>query len=273
MHYKTIEVSLSQSGLGTLTLSRPEVHNAFGDAMIAELNHALEALAKEPTLRVLTLKSSGKNFSAGADLNWMRAMAANTREENLIDAGKLADLMQRLDTFPVPTLALVKGAALGGALGLIACCDIALAEPEATFCLSEVKIGLVPAIISPYLLRAIGERACRRYFLSAERFDALSAQKLGLVHEVSEPEGLESLANSLITQLLQNSPQALRTAKNLLREVHGHALTPALITRTSEYIADIRVSPEGQEGLSAFLEKRPASWQRPKPHGENVDVQ
>lgn len=253
--------------VGVLRLNRPELHNAFGDLMIAELIQALDALAAMPNLRVLLLESTGKNFSAGADLNWMRAMAQKDYQQNLTDAGALALLMQKLNSFPLPVIALVQGAAFGGAVGLVACCDIAIATPKASFCLSEVKIGLIPAVISPYVVRAIGERASRRYFTTAERFDAATALQLGLVSEIAESEeqaDLRAKAQPLINAIIANSPQAVVAAKALVAYVADAPLTPDTIAETSRRIAAIRVSPEGQEGLTAFLDKRTPAWQQPE---------
>ena len=261
-NYTTITTSVNSSGVAELVLNRAEVHNAFDDSMIGELISALKSLAANPAVRVLLLKSLGKNFSAGADLNWMRSMAEKNYQQNLADAGQLAELMRQLDTFPAPTIALVQGAAFGGALGLVSCCDIAVAEQGASFCLSEVKIGLIPAVISPYVMRAIGERASRRYFLTAERFDAATALNLGLVHQLVEAGGLSEAAEHFVGTLLNNSPAALRSAKELMAAVHNQPINQRLINNTSERIATIRVSNEGQEGLTAFLQKRTPAWIR-----------
>jgi methylglutaconyl-CoA hydratase len=250
--------------VGVLQLNRPELHNAFGDRMIAELITALDALAALPDLRVLLLTSTGKSFSAGADLNWMRDMAQKDFQQNLTDAAALATLMQKLNSFPVPVITLVQGAAFGGAVGLVACCDIAIATPKASFCLSEVKIGLIPAVISPYVLRAIGERASRRYFTTAERFDAATAQALGLISEITatdEPTALRARAQMIIDAIVANSPQAVQAAKTLVAFVADQPLSTDTIAETSRRIAAIRVSAEGQEGLSAFLDKRTPAWQ------------
>lgn len=256
--------------VGVLTLNRPELHNAFGDRMISELNHALGELASESDIRVLLLTSTGKSFSAGADLNWMRAMAQKNFAENLQDAGELARLMQTLNEFKVPTIALVQGAAFGGAVGLAACCDMVVAGPKASFCLSEVKIGLIPAVISPYVVRAIGERASRRYFTTAERFDAQTAHALGLVSELvvdEAPEALRLAAQPLIDAIVANSPAAVEAAKQLVAFVANSPIDANTIAETSKRIAAIRVSSEGQEGLSAFLDKRTPAWtQAPKGH-------
>ncbi|WP_348732311.1 enoyl-CoA hydratase-related protein [Rheinheimera texasensis] len=265
--------------VGVLRLNRPELHNAFGDLMIAELIQALDALAAMPNLRVLLLVSTGKNFSAGADLNWMRAMAQKDYQQNLTDAGALALLMQKLNSFPLPVIALVQGAAFGGAVGLVACCDMAVATPKASFCLSEVKIGLIPAVISPYVVRAIGERASRRYFTTAERFDAATALQLGLISEIAvsdiagseEQADLRAKAQPLINAIIANSPQAVVAAKALVAYVADASLTPDTIAETSCRIAAIRVSPEGQEGLTAFLDKRTPAWQQPTSAGQTEE--
>ncbi len=260
--------------VGVLRLNRPELHNAFGDLMIAELIQALDALAAMPGLRVLLLESTGKNFSAGADLNWMRAMAQKDYQQNLTDAGALALLMQKLNSFPLPVIALVQGAAFGGAVGLVACCDMAIATPKASFCLSEVKIGLIPAVISPYVVRAIGERASRRYFTTAERFDAQTALQLGLVSEIAgteEQADLRVKAQPLINAIIANSPQAVVAAKALVAYVADAPIAPDTIAETSRRIAAIRVSAEGQEGLTAFLDKRTPAWQQPTSAGQTEE--
>lgn len=265
--------------IGVLRLNRPELHNAFGDLMIAELIQALDALAAMPGLRLLLLESTGKNFSAGADLNWMRAMAQKDYQQNLTDAGALALLMQKLNSFPLPVIALVQGAAFGGAVGLVACCDMAIATPKASFCLSEVKIGLIPAVISPYVVRAIGERASRRYFTTAERFDAATALQLGLISEIAgsdlagtdEQADLRAKAQPLINAIIANSPQAVVAAKALVAYVADAPLAPDTIAETSRRIAAIRVSSEGQEGLTAFLDKRTPAWQQPTNAGQTEE--
>ena len=257
-HYT--EISIDSRGVANLILNRPEVHNAFDDQMIAELIRVLDQLAADDKVKVLTLSARGKNFSAGADLNWMRSMAQKNYQQNLDDANELAALMHKLDQFPKPTIALVQGAAFGGAVGLVACCDMALAEQGASFCLSEVKIGLIPAVISPYVMRALGERQCRRYFLTAERFSADSALTMGLLHQVVAAGELASQAESLIASLLQNSPAAVSAAKALLHNIYNRKISNNVIAHTTQAIAEIRVSAEGQEGLTAFLEKRKPAW-------------
>lgn len=260
-NFNYISTSIDPRGVAQLVLNRPEVHNAFDDTMIQELIQALDLFAENPEVRVLLLRSSGKNFSAGADLGWMRSMADKNYSENLLDAGELAKLMQKLDNFPAPTIALVQGAAFGGAVGLVACCDIAIASDKASFCLSEVKIGLMPAVISPYVVRAIGERASRRYFLTAERFFAAEALHLGLLHQVVSDDELHGVSDAMVQTLLANSPAAVKAAKHLIFTVANQPTTQALIDETSRRIAAIRVSGEGQEGLSAFLQKRTPAWQ------------
>jgi methylglutaconyl-CoA hydratase len=247
-------------GVATLTLNRAERHNAFDDVLIDEFNRLLDHLASEESCRVLVLRATGKSFSAGADLNWMRRMADYDRLQNHDDAMQLARLMKSLNDFPHPSLALVQGSAFGGGVGLVACCDVALASTRASFCLSEVRLGLVPAVISPYVIRAIGERAARRYFVTAERFDTLQAQALGLVHEVVEADQLDEAGAQIINEILKGGPAAQSAAKKLIGEVAQRLLDEALLNHTAETIATIRASDEGREGLGAFLQKRPASW-------------
>jgi len=245
-------------GVARLSLNRPDVHNAFDDVMIAELIAALNSAENDDAVRVLVLQSAGKNFSAGADLNWMRSMADKDYQQNIDDAGELSLLMQRLDELSKPTIALVQGAAFGGAVGLAACCDMVLAQPKTSFCLSEVKIGLIPAVISPYVVKAIGERQSRRYMLTAERFFAEQALALGLVHRIVDD--FEPALAEWLDALLNNSPQALDACKSLIANVGSRPIDASVRKHTIEAIAKIRVSDEGQEGLSAFLEKRPAAW-------------
>ena len=255
---KYTELDINSQGVATLTLNRPDVHNAFDDVMIAELLKALKEVEESDSARVLVLRSEGKNFSAGADLNWMRSMADKNYQQNVDDAGELGRLMERLDLLSKPSIALVQGAAFGGAVGLAACCDIVLAQPRSSFCLSEVKIGLIPAVISPYVVRTIGERQSRRYMLTAERFFADKAQELGLVNDVVED--FDEPLNKLLEALLANSPQAVGACKKLIRNVGSRPIDKDVREHTIKAIAEIRVSDEGQEGLSAFLEKRPAAW-------------
>jgi methylglutaconyl-CoA hydratase len=253
--------SLDERGIATLTLNRPEVHNAFDDALISELNTALAYYSLHPDVRLLVLRSTGKSFSAGADLAWMQRMASYSQEENLRDAGELERLMAAIYNFPRPTLAVVQGAAYGGAVGLISCCDIAIGSDKATFSLSEAKLGLAPAVISPYVIAAIGTRQASRYFLTAERFSAERAEAIGLLHECVAPEVLEGSVSSLVDTLLANGPIALMACKTIIRKI-GHASSTDIRVFTTELIAGLRTSVEGQEGLRAFLEKRAPGWQK-----------
>lgn len=247
-------------GVATVTLNRPDRHNAFDDALIAALTQVLRELDADDSVTVVVLAGAGKSFSAGADLNWMRRMADYGREENLADAEALAALMETLNGLDKPTIARVQGAAFGGGVGLVACCDIAIAADTASFCLSEVRLGLIPAVISPYVVTAIGERAARRYFVTAERFDAREAHRLGLVHEVVPAAGLDARVDALLAQLRQNGPRAMAAAKDLARAVSRGPIGPEMIRDTARRIAEIRSSAEGREGVAAFLEKRKPRW-------------
>jgi methylglutaconyl-CoA hydratase len=250
-----------QGPVGLVTMNRPDRHNAFDDVLIAELTEALRSMEAEDGIRVIVLSGAGKSFSAGADLNWMKRMAGFSMDENRRDAMGLATLMRTLAHLRKPTLARVQGAAYGGGVGLLACCDIAVAAQSATFSLSEARLGLIPAVISPYVVAAIGERAARRYFLTAERFDAAEAWRIGLVHElVGDHESLDDRIGEIVDAMLACSPSAQREAKDLIRAVASRPVTSELIQDTAERIAKIRSSPEGREGVAAFLEKRRASW-------------
>ncbi len=248
--------------VATITLNRPELHNAFDEAMIAELTAALERVSKQPGLRVVRLAAAGESFSAGADLDWMRRMAANSEGENRADAERLARLLHKLATLPKPTIALVQGAAYGGGVGLVAACDIVLAAEGARFGLTEVRLGLVPAVISPYVIGAVGARWARRLFLTAERFDAELAQRIGLVHELVPADRLEMRANEIVAMLREGAPRAQAEAKNLIAQVAGDVADEFLIGHTSALIARIRAAPEAREGVAAFLEKRKPAWRR-----------
>lgn len=259
---KSIEIT-TQSGVARVTLNQPEKHNAFDDAVIQELTSAFKAIDADDSVQVMVLAANGKSFSAGADLSWMKRMASYGHDENVNDARALASMLKVLNNLSKPTIARVQGAAFGGAVGLVSCCDMAIASERAVFCLSEVKIGLIPATISPYVIDAIGQRAARRYFLTAERFSAAQALALGLVNEVCEENQLDSNINKLVNSLNANSPQALAQAKQLVFDVHSSPIDDALIEDTCQRIASIRVSTEGQEGLNAFLEKRRPNWVKP----------
>ena len=261
MNDTSILTRIYDAGRATLTMNRPELHNAFDERFVALLTASLLQLEADPAVRLVVLAASGKSFSAGADLNDMRRMADNSREQNLADAMRIAELMRTLNSLSKPTVALVQGAAYGGGVGLTSCCDIAIATARATFCVSEVKLGLIPAVISPYVLAAIGARAARRYFLTAEILDAAEAYRLGLVHEVvNDDQGLAAAADRVTTQLLKNGPCAMAAAKKLIAAVSGRLVDDALIADTAGRIADRRASTEGREGLSAFLEKRKPAW-------------
>ena len=247
-------------GVARITLNNPDKHNAFDDQIIGQLTEAFVAIASNSDVRVMVLGSEGKSFSAGADLEWMKRMASYSYDENLRDASALALMLKTLNQMPQPTIARVQGAAFGGAVGLVSCCDMAVAATNASFSLSEVKIGLVPATISPYVIAAIGERWARRYFLTAERFDAQRAMQIGLVNEAVNAEQLDQQINSLIEALLVNGPEAVMAAKQLVFDVSGKPIDQNLIDHSCEVIAAIRVSEQGQEGLNAFLEKRKPHW-------------
>lgn len=251
----TVSTSIDADGVARVTLQRPEKHNAFDDAMVAELRSAFDQLAEKGDVRVVVLASTGKNFSAGADLAWMQRMAEYDYEHNLQDARALAGMLKALHDLPQPTIARVQGAAFGGAVGLVSCCDMAVADERASFCLSEVKIGLIPATISPYVIKAMGERAARRYFTTAERFSAATARTIGLVSEVAPSAELDAMLQQLIDSLLQNKPLAVRAAKQLVAATAGRDITSQLIEDTCVRIAKIRVSVEAQAGLSVFLSK------------------
>ncbi len=254
-----LKQELDSRGVARLTLNRPEVHNAFDDALIAELTAALEALGGDAKVRAVVLAAEGKSFSAGADLGWMKRMAGYGEAENLADARALARLMETLDRLPKPTVARVQGAAFGGGVGLVACCDIAVASEAARFMLSEVKLGLIPAVISPYVVKAIGQRAARRYFLTAERFDAGEALQFGLLHRVVPAEALDAAVEDVLAALLQSGPAAVAAAKDLVFAV-DRPLEAAVIEDTARRIAAIRVGAEGREGIHAFLDKRKPVW-------------
>ena len=246
--------------LARLRLERPELHNAFAAALISALTSALGQLADDAQVRVVVLEGSGRSFSAGAALNWMRGMASADEATNREDALALARLMRALDELPKPTIARVHGAALGGGVGLVACCDIAIGVPEAKFGLTEARLGLLPAVISPYVIAAIGSRQARRWFATGEVFDAQAAQRMGLLHEVVPAAELDDAVQRQVALLLKAGPVATAQAKTLVRSVQAHVDRDALDAATADLIAALRVSPEGQEGLAAFLDKRPPAW-------------
>jgi methylglutaconyl-CoA hydratase len=249
-----------QGGVARITLDRPELRNAFDDALIASLTRAFLEVENDKAIRVLVLAGNGPAFCAGADLNWMKRMAAYGYEENLADARALADMLAALDRMPKPTIARVHGPVFAGGTGLVAACDIAVGTPEAKFCLSEAKLGLSPATISPYVIRAMGERMARRYFLTAEVFDAEEAYRIGMLSALVPPESLDALIDSLVKHLVAGGPEAQAKIKDLIRAVAKRPVDEALRADTAKRIAEIRVSPEGKEGIASFLETRKASW-------------
>jgi methylglutaconyl-CoA hydratase len=261
---RPIQLSIDGEGVATLTLNRPEVHNAFDDHLIAGLTTRLRELDHTADVRVVVLAGNGKSFSAGADLNWMKRMAGFSEGENLRDAVALADLLHTLSALTKPTVARVQGAAYGGGVGLVAACDIAVASLSASFSLSEVRLGLIPAVISPYVIAAIGERQARRYFLTAERFDAQEALRIGLVHMVVEEAQLDEAVRGLVGHLSKGGPRAQAAAKALISAVTNRPIDRKLVEDTADRIARIRVTAEGKEGVAAFLEKRPAGWVKPQ---------
>jgi len=261
-----------QGRVGRVILNRPERHNAFDDSLIAELTDALRTIEADEGVRVVILESTGKSFSAGADLEWMRRVASAPKQANRDDAMALAALMRTLAELRKPTIARVQGAAYGGGVGLVACCDIAVAATRARFALSEVKLGLIPAVISPYVVAAIGQRAARRYFLTGEILEASEAWRLGLVHELADDDSaLDGKIACLVEALLACAPGARAECKSLIRAVAGRPVTLDLIQDTAERIAKVRSSPEGMEGVGAFLEKRRASWVPAEPAPRKQD--
>ncbi len=258
-NYKSLLVDIKQH-VATVTLNRPEIRNAFNDEMIAELTAVFKTLGANADVRVIVLAAAGKAFCAGADLNWMRAMADYSYKENLADADKLAQMLKSIYECPKPTIAAIQGDVYAGGMGLVAVCDVAIAVKIANFCLSEVRLGLVPATISPYVIKAMGARTAQRYFLSAEVFDAKKARQMGFIHERVSEESLNEEVAVLCAKIVKNSPEAVKTCKRLLHEVAGAPITDALIADTVKGIADIRSSEQGREGVQAFLQKRKPDW-------------
>jgi methylglutaconyl-CoA hydratase len=257
--FETIEIA-SRNGIGIVSLNRPDVHNAFNETLIAELTAALMALEADDAIRVVVLTGHGKSFCAGADLNWMKKMAGYGPAENLADAQALAQMLRTLYGLGKPTIARIHGAAYGGGVGLAACCDIAVAAVEATFALSEAKLGLIPATISPYVIEAIGARQARRYFLTAERFDAAEAYRIGLVHDIVPETALDERVNEMLGALLLAGPRAQLECKALIRGVAHRSIDADVIAGTAQHIAKVRASAEGKEGVAAFLGKRSPAW-------------
>ncbi|MFC5477419.1 enoyl-CoA hydratase/isomerase family protein [Massilia suwonensis] len=259
MNYETLSIAIADK-VATVTLNRPELRNAFNEQAIAELALAFDELGRNELVRAVVLAANGPAFCAGADLNWMKKMAGYSHDENLADASRLADMLRTIYLCPKPTVAKVQGDCYAGGMGLVAACDIVVAADTVNFCLSEVKLGLIPATISPYVIKAMGEQAARRYFITAERFDAASALRMGFAHEVVAADALDTTVAGLVKALVSNSPNAVVEAKKLVREVVGAPVTDALLRDTAERIAGIRASSEGREGVASFLEKRKPNW-------------
>jgi methylglutaconyl-CoA hydratase len=257
--YRTLDIQVD-AGVATVWMNRPERHNAFDETLIAELQTAFNALDDDQATRVIVLAGRGKSFSAGADLDWMRRAAGYGVEENLRDARALASMLRAIDRTRKPTVARIHGAALGGGTGLACACNIAIASTDASFATTEVKFGIVPATIGPYVLRAIGERMASRYFLTAERFDAHEARRIGMVHDVCAPEALDERVHSVTRSLLVGGPNAQAAAKVLLRTIAHRTIDDAAIEETARCIAELRATPEAKEGVGAFLEKRNPGW-------------
>ncbi len=249
-----------QDRIARITLTRPEVRNAFNDEVIQQLKAAFESVGARDDVRAVVLAAEGPAFCAGADLNWMRRMADYTRDENIADAGQLAAMLKAIYACPKPTIAAVQGDVFAGGMGLVAACDMAVSVRTATYCLSEVKLGLIPATISPYVIRAMGARAAHRYFLTAERFSAEEAHRIGFVHELVEADALEAKVDELAAALVSASPAAVRACKKLVQDVAEREIDAQLIAATVEGIAEIRASDEGREGVASFLQKRKPAW-------------
>lgn len=246
--------------IATLTINKPQIRNAFDDKIIAKMSTSLDNINTNQNIRALVLTGSGDHFSAGADLNWMKSMINYTFDENQKDALNLAAFLKKLNNLNIPTIALVKGSVFGGALGLVACCDIAICEENSKFCLSEVKLGLSPAVISPYVINAIGQRHARRFMLTAEPFDAKTAYEIHLVHIVKPKDELENTLDELTQQITNNGPIATKTTKKLILDIVNNNYNGNLKVHTSKIISQLRVSPEGQEGLNSFFDKRKPNW-------------
>jgi methylglutaconyl-CoA hydratase len=259
MAFETLTIT-REDRIATVTLNRPNVRNAFNETTIAEIKQAFSELGEDDALRAIVLAANGPAFCAGADLNWMKKMAGYTHAENHADALQLAEMLRTIYLCPKPVVAKVQGDCYAGGMGLVAACDIIVAVEEANFCLSEVKLGLIPATISPYVVKAMGENAARRYFLTAERFGAREALRIGFAHEVVSTETLDAKVTEIVKALVNNSPNAVQQAKVLVRDVVGQPVNDALLADTAERIAQIRASDQGREGVASFLEKRKPAW-------------
>ena len=257
--YTALQVE-TRNAVALITLNRPELHNAFDETLIAELTRALHATERDDSVRAVVLLGAGASFCAGADLNWMRKMAGFSRAQNLADARALSAMLATLSHLAKPTIARVHGAAFGGGVGLVACCDIAVAAHDATFAFSEARLGLIPATIGPYVVEAIGARAARRFFLTAERFTAAEAYRLGLLHELVPPQELDARINEILGFLVTAGPMAQVEAKAFVRAIAHRPIGPAVVAESARRIARVRASPEGKEGVAAFLAKRRAAW-------------
>ena len=256
----TLDIRRPSPHVAEVWLNRPEVRNAFNDGVITELTHAFEQLGSAPELRAIVLGGHGRAFCAGADLSWMRAMAGYSWEENQADAERLAQMLWTIYRCPVPVVGRIHGDSYAGGVGLAAVCDVLVAAEGVHFCLSEARLGLLPATIAPYVVKALGEQAARRYFTTAERFDAAQARALGLVHEVVAAEALDDKVAEIVAALVANGPAAVRACKRLVQDVAGRPIDTALRTDTARRIADIRSSAEGRDGVQAFLDKREPGW-------------
>jgi len=257
--FHTLNLTM-EAQMATVTLNRPDVRNAFNETTIAEMTQVFQQLDADTSVRAVVLAANGAAFCAGADLNWMKKMADYTHAENLADAGQLAAMLAAIYHCSKPVVAKVQGDCYAGGMGLVAACDIAISVDTANYCLSEVKLGLIPATISPYVIKAMGESAARRYFITAERFSAAEAQRIGFVHEVVAADALDSKVAEIAKALVSNSPNAVKQAKKLVQDVASREITPELVAATVEGIAQIRASEEGREGVRSFLEKRKPSW-------------
>ncbi|MGB9990508.1 enoyl-CoA hydratase/isomerase family protein [Pseudoduganella rhizocola] len=259
MDYQTLTISIADK-LATVTLNRPDVRNSFNEQTINEIASAFDELGRNELVRAIVLAANGPAFCAGADLNWMKKMAGYSYSENQADAMQLAQMLRTIYLCPKPVVAKVQGDCYAGGMGLVAACDIAVAVQEANFCLSEVKLGLIPATISPYVIKAMGENAARRYFLTAERFSAAEAHRVGFVHEVAAADALDAKVAEIVKSLLGNSPNAVKEAKALVRDVVDRPVIDELLADTAQRIANIRASEQGREGVQSFLEKRKPNW-------------
>lgn len=259
MDFQAIDISMS-GYVATVTLNRPDVRNAFNSGTIAELALAFDELGQDEDIRAIVLAANGPAFCAGADLHWMKEMADYSDAENLADATRLADMLRTIYLCPKPVVAKIQGDCYAGGMGLVAACDIAVAADTVHFCLSEAKLGLIPATIAPYVIKAMGENAARRYALTAERISALEAHRIGFVHQLATADALEASVGAIVKALVSNSPHAVQQAKVLVRDIAGQPIDQALIADTAARIAAIRASLEGREGVASFLEKRKPSW-------------